>query len=57
VLLEVFPAAREAAQDVASRHVMAALFHPSCDTTQRELRRRDPQVDDFDPPAVSFPTL
>ena len=51
MLLEIFPAAREAAEDVASRHVVAALFHPSGDTTQRKLRRRDPQLDDFDPPS------
>jgi hypothetical protein len=53
----MIPAAREAAQDIPSRHVMTALFHPSCDTTQRELRRRDPQIDDFNSPAGSFPTL
>jgi hypothetical protein len=57
VFLKVAPAACEAAQDIAPQHVMTASFDPSGYTAECQLRRRDAQIDGFDPPAGSFSTL
>jgi hypothetical protein len=54
---EVGGASMEAPQHVLAWNIMSALFHPGCDSPERELRRIDFQVHDFDSIAGGFPLL
>jgi hypothetical protein len=57
VFFKIIPAASEPAHHISARNVMPTLFNPGGDTPEAELRRRNSQIDNFDPAASSFPAL
>ncbi len=54
---EIGPPAPESSYHIGSRDIMAALPHSARDPTQRELRRSEPNVDNFDQITPALPIL
>src|SRR5579863_7392964 len=54
-LFKVAPTTAEATEHIRARHVVSTLSHAGVNATQRESRRRQAQVGDFDPVAGGFP--